>query len=114
MTTKFGNLDENGNLIPAPPSLRIEMTFPPEEEGGEPITGIYNVANPTAEQYRDAGYYPIREAAMPEATAGSHCEADYSMGDGEIVQVWVLVEDEPPEPPEPTLEDGLRILLGGE
>lgn len=112
---RYGYIDlETGRLIPAPPSLKIEQTFPSEEEGGEPIVSLQNVGNPTEQQYRDAGYYPIQETAVPEAPEGSHYEVDYSMGDGEIVQSWVLVEDEPPEPPEPTLEDGLRILLGGE
>lgn len=104
---------ENGILIPAPRALRIEMSFPPEDEGGEPISGLYNVSNPTPEQYAGQGWLPIREAAMPEAPEGSHYEADYSMGEGEIVQSWVLVEDEPPEPPEPTLEEALYKLAGG-
>lgn len=104
---------ENGRLIPAPSALRIEQTFPPEEEGGEPIASLQNVGNPTPEQYAAQGWLPVVETAMPEAPAGSHYEDGYELDGNTIRQVWERVDDPPPEPPEPTLEEALYKLAGG-
>ena len=57
---------DTGRLIPAPPSLQIEQTFPPEEEGGEEIVSLQKVGNPTEQQYRDAGYLPVVTTPRPE------------------------------------------------
>lgn len=110
---RFAKL-ENGVLIYAPPTLQIFMTFPPENEDEEPISGLFNVGNPTDQQYLEAGYLPVNYADPPEYPEGYHGEYHWHETDGEIWQVWEQVEDPEPEPPEPTLEDGLRILLGGE
>ena len=102
---------ENGELKKAPRKLEnVPRTFPPAEEGGEPVTMLCTVTNPTDEQYAAAGYLPIRYTDAPEAPAGYHAEPDYTENNGEIVQVWTFVEDVP-EPP--SIEDALYKLAGG-
>lgn len=115
----YAYIDKSGNLKKPPSVLRdVQLTFPPPEEGGEPITGLYNVGyDPNVEPepevvayLLDHGYLPVAEAERPEDGDGYHYEADYIEGDGEIVQVWERVENEP----EPlTIEDGVRYLTGG-
>lgn len=114
---------ENGRLIFPPSMLRdVELTFPAPEPDGEPITGRYNVGYDPAVEPRpevvayllDLGYLPVNEAERPEDGEGYHYEDGYSMGDGEIVQSWERVEDEPPDPnPEISAERALNIILTG-
>lgn len=110
---------DTGRLIFPPTMLEdVPLTFPAEEPDGEPITGLYAVGYDPAVEPRpevvayllDKGYLPVTEAPRPDDGEGYHYEADYSMGNGEIVQSWERVEDDPPEP---TLEDAFRILTGG-
>lgn len=111
---------ETGRLIFPPTMLEnVPLTFPAEEPDGEPITGLYNVGyDPNVEPrpevvayLLDLGYMPVTEAERPEDGEGYHYIDGYELDGNTIRQVWERVEDDPPEP---TLEDGLRILLGGE
>lgn len=114
---------ENGKIVFPPRVLRgVERTFPAED--GEPITGLYNVGydpniepEPEVVAYLTAnGYLPVVESQRPEDGDGFYYVAGYELGHDdttdtdEIVQVWERRELEP-EPP--SIEDGLRILLGG-
>lgn len=111
----YAKLD-NGNLIPAPRKLELEMTF---EVDGEPVTDLYTVYNPTAEQYASQGWLPVVETEMPnDAPEGYHYEPTYSeymTADGlELVQEWELVEDDPPDQnPEISADEALEIIMGG-
>lgn len=48
------------------------------------------VLNPTAEQYAETGYLPVRLADKPTAPEGKRAVAVYTMGEGEILQDWTL------------------------
>lgn len=55
------------------------------------------IFNPTDDQLIQVGYKPITETPIPEEPApeGQHYESQYTDGETEITQSWVLVEDEP-------------------
>ena len=54
------------------------------------------IFNPTETQLISAEYKPIIETDMPDdAPEGQHYEAQYTDGETQITQSWVLVEDEP-------------------
>lgn len=57
------------------------------------------------------GWKTITETDIPEEPApeGQHYEARYTDGDT-IMQSWVLVEDEPVEPAEKTIEERVTTL----
>ena len=96
----------------APRKLTVEMTV---EIDGESVTDLYTVYNPTAEQYASQGWLPVVEYDMPDnAPDGYHYEPFYTEFNGRIVQSWVQVEDEPPDPnPEISAERAINIILTG-
>ena len=117
---KFGKLID-GELELAPNPLKgVELTFI-DEGTGEPVTGLYTVGNPTAEQYASKGYLPVYED-MPAEPAGEgyHWEPrDYDEGvddDGNpaIILYWTKVEDPDPDTLEIDADEALRIIFGGD
>lgn len=69
-----------------------KLTYPPHRI----IQNGMQIFNPTETQLISAGYKPIIETDMPDdAPEGQHYEAQYTDGETEITQSWVLVEDEP-------------------
>ena len=69
------------------------------------------VFNPTPAQYEAEGYLPVRQTEQPEAPEGFEAVSSWEEQAGEIVQVWHF-EELPPE--EPSAEEILSIILGGE
>ena len=68
------------------------LTYPPHRI----ILDGMQIFNPTETQLMQAGYKPITEAPMPDdAPEGQHYEAQYTDGETQITQSWVLAEDEP-------------------
>lgn len=68
------------------------------------------IFNPTETQLISAGYKPIIETDMPDdAPEGQHYEAQYTDGETQITQNWVLVEDVEEEKPV-TLEQRVTQL----
>lgn len=68
------------------------LTYPPHRIV---IDGM-QIFNPTETQLVSAGYKPIIETDMPDdAPEGQHYESQYTDGETEITQSWVLAEDEP-------------------
>lgn len=120
---------ENGRLISPPAMLEnVPLTFQPEEEGGEPITGLYNVGydpavepGPEVVDYLLAnGYLPVVESQRPEDGDGYYYIDGYELGHDdttntdEIVQVWERREYPAPDPnPEISAERALGIILTG-
>ena len=73
--------------------------------------GGMQIFNPTSDQLIQAGYKPIAETPMPDdAPEGQHYEAKYTDDGDTITQSWVLVEDEPVEPAEKTIEERVATL----
>ena len=69
-----------------------QLTYPPHKI----VLSGMQIFNPTETQLISAGYKPIIETDMPDdAPEGQHYEAQYTDGETEITQSWVLVEDEP-------------------
>lgn len=108
--------------IKFPPSMLRDVPRTFQMEDGELITGLYRVGyDPAVEPepevvayLLDNGYLPVTEAERPEDGDGYHYEADYSEGDGEIVQSWERVDDPTPDPnPEISAERALNIILTG-
>lgn len=68
------------------------LTYPPHRI----VLDGMQIFNPTETQLVSAGYKPIIETDMPDdAPEGQHYESQYTDGETEITQSWVLVEDEP-------------------
>lgn len=68
------------------------LTYPPHRI----ILDGMQIFNPTETQLISDGYKPIIETDMPDdAPEGQHYEAQYTDGETQITQSWVLVEDEP-------------------
>ena len=68
------------------------------------------IFNPTETQLISAGYKLIVETDMPDdAPEGQHYEAQYTDGETEITQSWVLV-DNPPADTSKTLEQRVTDL----
>ena len=68
------------------------------------------IFNPTETQLISAGYKPIIETDMPDdAPEGQHYEAQYTDGETQITQSWVLV-DNPPADTSKTLEQRVTDL----
>lgn len=84
------------------------LTYPPNRI----VLNGMQIFNPTEEQLKQVGYKPITETPMPEdpAPEGQHYEAQYTDGEAEITQSWVLVDDEPVEPSSPTIEQRVTAL----
>lgn len=82
------------------------LTYPPHRIV---IDGM-QIFNPTETQLISAGYKPIIETDMPDdAPEGQHYEAQYTDGETQITQSWVLVEDVEEEKPV-TLEQRVTQL----
>ena len=68
------------------------LTYPPHRI----VLSGMQIWNPTETQLVSAGYKPIIETDMPDdAPDGQHYESQYTDGETQITQSWVLVEDEP-------------------
>ena len=84
------------------------LTYPPHRI----ILNGMQIFNPTDEQLMQTGYKPITETPIPEEPApeGQHYEAKYTDDGDTITQTWVLVDDEPVEPAEKTIEERVTTL----
>ena len=84
------------------------LTYPPNRI----VLNGMQIFNPTDDQLIQVGYKPITETPMPEEPApeGQHYEAKYTDDGDTITQNWVLVEDEPAEPAEKTIEERVTTL----
>ena len=68
------------------------LTYPPHRI----VLDGMQIFNPTETQLISVGYKLIIETDMPDdAPDGQHYEAQYTDGETQITQSWVLVEDEP-------------------
>lgn len=82
------------------------LTYPPHRI----VLDGMQIFNPTETQLISAGYKPIIETDMPDdAPEGQHYEAQYTDGETQITQNWVLV-DNPPEDTSKTLEQRVTDL----
>lgn len=83
------------------------LTYPPHRIV---IDGM-QIFNPTETQLISAGYKPIIETDMPDdAPEGQHYEAQYTDGETQITQSWVLVDDKPVDPSGKTIEQRVTAL----
>lgn len=84
------------------------LTYPPNRI----ILNGMQIFNPTDDQLIQVGYKPITETPMPEdpAPEGQHYEAKYTDDGDTIMQSWVLIDDEPMEPAEKTIEERVTTL----
>lgn len=82
------------------------LTYPPHRI----VFSGMQIFNPTETQLVSAGYKPIIETDMPDdAPEGQHYEAQYTDGETQITQSWVLV-DNPPADTSKTLEQRVTDL----
>ena len=82
------------------------LTYPPHRI----ILDGMQIFNPTETQLISAGYKPIIKTDMPDdAPDGQHYEAQYTDGETQITQSWVLV-DNPPADTSKTLEQRVTDL----
>ena len=82
------------------------LTYPPHRI----VLDGMQIFNPTETQLISAGYKPIIEIDMPDdAPDGQHYEAQYTDGETQITQSWVLV-DNPPADTSKTLEQRVTDL----
>ena len=82
------------------------LTYPPHRI----VLDGMQIFNPTETQLVSAGYKPIVEIDMPDdAPEGQHYEAQYTDGETQITQSWVLV-DNPPADTSKTLEQRVTDL----
>ena len=83
-----------------------QLTYPPHRI----ILNGMQIFNPTETQLISDGYKPIIETDMPDdAPEGQHYEAQYTDGETQITQSWVLV-DNPLEDTAKTLEQRVTDL----
>lgn len=84
-----------------------KLTYPPHRI----VLNGMQIFNPTETQLISDGYKPIMETPMPEdpAPEGQHYEAQYTDGETQITQSWVLV-DNPPADTSKTLEQRVTDL----
>lgn len=87
---------DKGRLIRAPRMLDVADT---------------HVYNPNDAQLRGAGYKPVINTDPPTVPEGYYAEPGWEEQANAIVQTWTL-QELPPE--EPSAEELLEILLGGE
>lgn len=67
-----------------------KLTYPPHRI----VLDGMQIFNPTETQLISAGYKPIIETDMPDdAPEGQHYEAQYTDGETQITQSWVLVDN---------------------
>lgn len=84
-----------------------KLTYPPHRI----VLDGMQIFNPTETQLISDGYKPIVETDMPDdAPEGQHYEAQYTDGETQITQSWVLVDDEPVDPAEKTIEQRVTSL----
>ena len=84
-----------------------KLTYPPHRI----VLDGMQIFNPTETQLISAGYKPIVETDMPDdAPEGQHYEAQYTDSGDTITQSWGLVEDEPVNPAEKTIEQRVTDL----
>ena len=85
-----------------------QLTYPPHRI----VLDGMQIFNPTDDQLIQVGYKPITETPMPEdpAPEGQHYEAQYTDAGDTITQSWILVEDEPVDPAEKTIEERVTTL----
>lgn len=84
-----------------------KLTYPPHRI----VLDGMQIFNPTETQLISAGYKPIVETDMPDdAPEGQHYEAQYTDGETQITQSWVLVDDESVDPAEKTIEQRVTDL----
>lgn len=85
-----------------------KLTYPPHRI----VLNGMQIFNPTEEQLMQDGYKIITETPMPEdpAPEGRHYEAQYTDSGDSITQSWVLVEDEPVEPSDKSIEQRVTAL----
>ena len=82
------------------------LTYPPHRI----VLNGMQIFNPTETQLISAGYKLIVETDMPDdAPEGQHYESQYTDGETQITQSWVLVEDVEEEKPV-TLEQRVTQL----
>ena len=82
------------------------LTYPPHRI----VLDGMQIFNPTETQLISVGYKLIVETDMPDdAPEGQHYEAQYTDGETQITQNWVLVEDVEEEKPV-TLEQRVTQL----
>lgn len=82
------------------------LTYPPHKI----VLNGMQIFNPTETQLISAGYKLIVETDMPDdAPEGQHYEAQYTDGETQITQSWVLV-DNPPADTSKTLEQRVTDL----
>lgn len=82
------------------------LTYPPHRI----VLDGMQIFNPTETQLISAGYKLIVETDMPDdAPEGQHYEAQYTDGETQITQSWVLV-DNPPADTSKTLEQRVTDL----
>lgn len=83
-----------------------QLTYPPHRI----ILNGMQIFNPTETQLISAGYKPIIEIDMPDdAPDGQHYEAQYTDGETQITQSWVLVKDEPTWVPDESDIENIRV-----
>lgn len=84
------------------------LTYPPHRI----VLNGMQIWNPTDDQLIQVGYKTVTETPMPEdpAPEGQHYEAKYTDSSDTITQNWVLVEDEPVDPAEKTIEQRVTDL----
>lgn len=84
-----------------------KLTYPPHRI----VLSGMQIFNPTETQLRQAGYKEIQETDMPDdAPEGQHYEAQYTDGETQITQSWVLVDDESVDPAGKTIEQRVTDL----
>ena len=84
-----------------------QLTYPPNRI----ILNGMQIFNPTEEQLTQVGWKTVTETPIPEdpAPEGQHYEAQYTDGETQITQSWVLV-DNPPADTSKTLEQRVTDL----
>lgn len=84
-----------------------QLTYPPHRIV---IDGM-QIFNPTETQLISVGYKLIVETDMPDdAPEGQHYESKYTDAGDTITQSWVLVDDDPVDPAEKTIEQRVTDL----
>ena len=70
MNRNFARVEGGHVVFDAPDELKLRRTVEPEEEGGEPVERLFSFRNPTAAQYREAGYLDVITSPEPEPVEG--------------------------------------------
>lgn len=119
MNRNFARVEDGRVVFDAPDSLKLRRLVEPEEEGGEPVERLFSFENPTAAQYREAGYLDVISSPEPEPGEGFHYVAGYEVQYDDTVsrdmiyQVWEREADPDPDEQEVSAEEALDIILGG-